>query len=74
MMYRFAGHGWGMGFGWIFGLILIGLIIWFIVTFTGQNSRHYFERRKSALDILNERYAKGEISREEYKEKKKDIS
>jgi putative membrane protein len=35
---------------------------------------HGAERRSSALDVLEERYARGEINRDEYLEKKKDIS
>ncbi|MBE7415882.1 MAG: SHOCT domain-containing protein [Deltaproteobacteria bacterium] len=39
--------------------------------------RAFLEKRtqaeKTALDILNERYARGEISREEYFEKRKDL-
>jgi putative membrane protein len=30
-------------------------------------------RRSSGLDVLEERYARGEIHRDEYMEKKKDI-
>jgi putative membrane protein len=72
MMYGF-GNGWGMGFGWLIGLLIVGAIVWLIIRSINQNnvpSRH----TKSALDILKERYAKGEIGKEEYEEKKKDLS
>ena len=32
------------------------------------------ERRSSGLDVLEERYARGEINRDEYLEKKRDIT
>ena len=35
---------------------------------------HGMERRSSALDVLEERYARGEINRDEYLEKKRVIS
>ncbi len=35
---------------------------------------HGMERRSSALDVLEERYARGEIKRDEYLEKKRDIT
>ena len=58
----------GMGFGWIFFIVLIGIAIYF---FNQKNTNKKSE--KSALDILNERYAKGEIEEKEYKEKSENL-
>lgn len=71
------GMGYGFGpFGFIFGLFWILLLIFLFVSVLrflrhGGNRRHFWDR--SALDILNDRYAKGEINKQEYEEKKKDI-
>lgn len=62
----------GMWFGWIFWIIIIGAVIYLIVRLNNQNSR-FTQHSESALDILKKRYAKGEISKEEFEEKKKDI-
>lgn len=79
--------GWGIGFGWIFQIIFWGLVIWAIIALVrGGWGRGYgcdcghshgSEEHKtpnSALDILKERYAKGEIKKEEFEQKKKDLS
>lgn len=71
MMYGF-GNGWGMGFGWIIGLIIVVAIVWLIIRSVNQNSNPPGHTR-SALDILKERYARGEIGKEEYENKKKDL-
>ncbi|MEO6908231.1 MAG: SHOCT domain-containing protein [Abditibacteriaceae bacterium] len=70
-----------MGFGW-FGWIIM-ILFWILVVFVifmlikgfsggSRNSSHDYE--KSPLDILKERYAKGEIEQEEFDEKKKNLN
>lgn len=65
----------GFGFGWIFMLIFWGIIIWAIVALvqyaTGSDS-HWSKKEKEdeAVRILKERYARGEINKEEYEERK----
>ena len=79
----------GTGFG-IFGLfgvliniaILVGIVVlavWAIQKFTdsGSGSRagsQHMSHSPAARDILDQRYACGELSREEYQEKLRDIS
>lgn len=56
-------------------IVIIGLIIWAVVAAT-QNSGKADSSgttEGSALDILNNRYARGEISRDEYLDMKKDL-
>lgn len=61
------------GFGGILMIVFWGLVIWGIFALVrggmhAGNSSHKEEDR--ALAILKERYAKGEISKEEFEEKK----
>jgi putative membrane protein len=70
MMYY--GHGYGGIFMWIIFLIVIGLLIYFIVQ--GQKTKGQTPtQNESHLDILKKRYAKGEITKEEYERMKKDL-
>jgi len=66
------GFGYGGMFMWIIFLIVIGLLIYFIVQ--AQNTKGKTPtQNESPMDILKRRYAKGEITREEYERMKKDL-
>ena len=66
--------------GGILSIFITVLIIVFIIRII-RGSRHHDLRHdfkemigsKSALDILKERYAKGEIDKNEFEQKKKDL-
>jgi len=49
------------------------VILWAVKTTAGSGTNSA-GKQKSALDILKERYAKGEIEREEFEQKRKDLS
>jgi putative membrane protein len=68
------GMGWGMGFGWLIGVAIIVLVVWFIIKIVNQGNAPQKPSEKSALDILKDRYARGEIDKKEFDEKKKDLS
>jgi putative membrane protein len=77
-------HMWsgGWGFWWVFPLFMVFMIIACVAMFLfghrarGDELPHWASGRSlsnpsdSALQILNERFAKGEIKKEEYEEKK----
>ena len=61
-----------MVFGWI---IILGLIIWGIVVLVRRGSTTSgTSQKRDPLEIARERYARGEISKEEFEEIKKDLS
>jgi putative membrane protein len=63
-----------MGFGFVFWLVIVAAIIALVVWFSRSRPLGIGERRSTGLEVLEQRYARGEISREEYLQKKRDIA
>jgi putative membrane protein len=53
-----------MGLGWLIIMVLVGLVVWAII---GSSSGR---RRRGAMDLLDERLARGELSPEDYRERR----
>lgn len=80
-------HGWDLGWGTmilggllmlLFWIVVIALAFWAIraLTRTGRDrdeGRPLDLHENTALEILKQRYARGEISREEYQEMRRDL-
>lgn len=65
------GFGWGFMFLGPLFMVLIAVALYFIITSYSRRSthvhyRHYYPGQGRALDVLNERFAKGEITREQF--------
>ncbi len=68
-------YGWGMGFGWIFMIIFWGLVILgivYLIQVVSKGTKK--EDTETPLDILKKRYARGEITKEEYERMKDDLT
>ncbi len=72
------GGGFEMGIGWIFGLlVLVGVVLLVVVAVravgggitTGTTGGAETDRSHRAREILDERYARGELTTEEYRER-----
>lgn len=80
MHYGFRNFGFGYGFGWVIPTIFIVII--FVAIIYAFSPRSENEGRKNAgksggtepLEILKERYAKGEINKKEFDQMKKDLN
>lgn len=75
MMYGY-GYGYSWGEMWFFmiafwALAIIGIAV--LVRWLASESKGEFGGGNSALRILRERYAKGEIDRKEFEARKKDL-
>jgi putative membrane protein len=69
-------HMWagGWGFWWVFPVLMFGLMIFLCAFFMFRGPWMHPDRDRdtstSALTLLSERFAKGDISKEEFEEKK----
>ena len=73
MMMHGLYYGWEMGFGWIFWLIIVIFGIWLALITINRNRKTDHTHSQSPIDILKERYARGEIRKEEFDIMKKDL-
>ena len=66
--------GFGMGFGAIIMLLFWGAIIWLVISLINAGTKKSEETPETSLTILKKRYAKGEITREQYLEMEKELT
>ncbi len=67
------GMGSVMGLGAIIMVLFWGAIIWIVVSLINAGTKKQEETPESALTILKKRYAKGEITKEQYLEMEKEL-
>jgi putative membrane protein len=76
------GPGMMPGFGWmwlmpILWIAFLGLTVWAIVAAvrsSGESKGSDSTKAESAMEVLKKRYARGEINKEEYEQKKRDLA
>ncbi len=78
MMFGNWGYGgpgyFGMGFGMLlFWVLLIAGVIVLVRWLASDSVRRTSSPQQSALDILAQRYARGEMDREEFEQKRRDL-
>ena len=65
--------GFGMGFGAIIMVLFWGAVIWLVISLINAGKQKSEDISESALAILKKRYAKGEITKEQYLEMVKEL-
>ena len=79
-MMGWGGYGYGMGiFGWLvmllfWGLILVGLVLLVRGLWDHGRPAGGSGVGEAPLDILQRRYARGEVTKEEYERIKQDVA
>jgi putative membrane protein len=64
------GYGYGGGFMWLIVLVLVGVVIYFMLQKSKVSDSLLIE---TPSDTLKKRYAKGEITKEDFDRMKKDL-
>ncbi len=65
-MMGMMGQGWGL-FMMVFWILIIGLVIYAVLLLV---SKTYENKQDPALNILKERFARGELDQDEFERKK----
>lgn len=77
-MWNHMGWGWGMGFGMIgmalFWIVVIVGIVALVRWLAAGGAPASTPPSKTAMELLRERYARGEIDKTEFEEKKRDLT
>ena len=72
-----GGYGFMGGFGFFFMILFWGLVIWAIIALvqsvSNSRSQPLGPQSDTALETLRKRYAKGEITKEQFEQMKKDL-
>ncbi len=66
--------GFGMGFGAIIMVLFWGAIIWLVISLINAGTQKSEETPESALAILKKRYARGEVTKEQYLEMERELT
>jgi putative membrane protein len=66
------GYGYGGGLMWLIVLVLVGVGIYFLLQ-VSKSKGSDVSNIETPSDILKQRYAKGEIDKEEFERKKNDL-
>jgi len=74
---------WGGTDGWGWGMAIVHSVLWWVILVVGIVLLVRLLRREpqagappaeTALDVLKKRYARGEIGKDEFEQKKRDIA
>lgn len=69
-----GGLGYGFGLGFIFQILFWIIVIWLVISLVRYHKDGGQDRKEDgAMEILKKRYAKGEITKEEFEKMKKDL-
>jgi putative membrane protein len=66
-------NGWFMGWMWIFWVVVLVVVVFVIVRLLGTSSGRPKVRGEAAEEILKSRYARGEISKDDYERMLNDL-
>lgn len=71
-------NGWGGGWMWLWGVAMmaafVALIVWIARSSSAHQSRERHDPTVHARAILAERFARGELTTEEYRERVSELS